>query len=333
MRCFSPWPKGATNEVQNFFFKVNDMLDRQTQELNPKGQESIKQEMIEALQKAKKETFEALCDSFSTPIAMTAISELVSALNSAENPQKAVNNVREIAQWVTHMVNIFGLNGTATSETVSIGWSGVSIAEAARPYVYPLSEARDELRRKARSADGISAEDIRNASNVHVPADASGQKDSEIYAKVFETFIHHVRELESSPKLSKDVLQLCDRLRDVDLWEQGIYLEDRDGNQPALVRPVTRELLAARKEKEERERQKQKAKQDREKEAAARADKGRQSHLDVFRTAEYSAWDVDGVPTKDEKGEELPKSRAKKLRKDWERQKKLHEEWLKTNAS
>ena len=308
------------------------MLDNQNQELNPGGQESVEQEMIQALQKAKKETFEALCDSFSTSIAMTAISELVSAFNSAENPQKAIQNVREIAQWVTHMVNMFGLNGTANSETVSIGWSGISIPEAARPYVYPLSEVRDELRQKARSAGGIAAEDVRNASKVHVPADISGQKESEPYAKVFETFMRDIRELESSPKLSKDVLQLCDRLRDVDLWEQGIYLEDREGNRPALVRPVTRELLAARQEKEERERQKQKARQDRDKEAAARADKGRQSHLDMFRTAEYSAWDVDGMPTKDEKGEELPKSRSKKLRKDWERQKKLHEEWLRTNA-
>ena len=296
-------------------------------------QDGVDADLVNALQKAMKETFDALCDSFSTPLVMSAISELVSVFNTVENPQKAIKTVREVAEWVTKMVNTFGLNGTANSQTGSIGWSGVTIPDAARPYVYPLSTARDELRRKARSADGISAEDIKTISEIRVPEAVSLQKDSAQYAKLFEAFTHDVRKLETSSALSKDVLRLCDRLRDVDLWDKGIYLEDRDGNQPALVRPVTKELLAARQEKEERERQKQKAKQDREKEAAVKADKGRQSHLDMFRTAEYSAWDGDGMPTKDEKGEELTKSRLKKLKKDWERQKKLHEEWQKTNAS
>ena len=48
----------------------------------------------------------------------------------------------------------------------------------------------------------------------------------------------------------------------------------------------------------------------------------------MFRTSEYSEWDDDDLPTKDAAGEELTKSRTKKVRKDWERQKKLHEMWL-----
>ena len=35
----------------------------------------------------------------------------------------------------------------------------------------------------------------------------------------------------------------------------------------------------------------------------------------------------DGMPTKDAKGEDLPKSRVKKLRPQLEKQKKLHEAW------
>ena len=48
----------------------------------------------------------------------------------------------------------------------------------------------------------------------------------------------------------------------------------------------------------------------------------------MFRTNEFSAWDDEGLPTRDAAGEEVTKSRAKKLRKDWERQKKAHEAWL-----
>jgi hypothetical protein len=41
--------------------------------------------------------------------------------------------------------------------------------------------------------------------------------------------------------------------------------------------------------------------------------------------AEYSLFDADGVPTHDAKGEPLSKSAFKKLRKDWEKQKRLFE--------
>ena len=49
--------------------------------------------------------------------------------------------------------------------------------------------------------------------------------------------------------------------------------------------------------------------------------------MEMFRTSEFSAWDADGLPTHDVEGKEVAKSRAKKLRKDWERQKKAHEAW------
>lgn len=44
------------------------------------------------------------------------------------------------------------------------------------------------------------------------------------------------------------------------------------------------------------------------------------SHTDL-----YSKFDEDGVPTHDAAGVELSKSAYKKLKKDWEKQKKLFE--------
>lgn len=48
---------------------------------------------------------------------------------------------------------------------------------------------------------------------------------------------------------------------------------------------------------------------------------------DMFKnqTDLYSQFDEDGVPTHDEKGEKLSKSLIKKLKKDWEKQKRLYE--------
>lgn len=94
---------------------------------------------------------------------------------------------------------------------------------------------------------------------------------------------------------------------------------------------MTKELLQQREEKAARARQKQLDKEKREKEARENAEKGGLSHLDMFRTNEYSAWDDAGMSTRDTAREELPKSRATKLRKEWERQKKLHEAWLAAN--
>jgi cysteinyl-tRNA synthetase len=49
----------------------------------------------------------------------------------------------------------------------------------------------------------------------------------------------------------------------------------------------------------------------------------------MFRDpAEYLEWDESGIPTVDAAGNVESKNRRKKLLKEWEKQKKRHEEWL-----
>lgn len=95
---------------------------------------------------------------------------------------------------------------------------------------------------------------------------------------------------------------------------------------------VDADLRAARDQKEALARQKLEAKEKRDREEAEKkaklAEQAKISHSELFRTNEYSAWDADGLPTKDREGADVPKSKAKKLRKEWEKQKKLHEEYL-----
>jgi cysteinyl-tRNA synthetase len=59
-----------------------------------------------------------------------------------------------------------------------------------------------------------------------------------------------------------------------------------------------------------------------------RLEKGRTPPSELFRTAEFSAWDERGVPTLDAEGAEVAKSRRKKLEKEWSQQEKLHREFL-----
>ncbi|KAJ5145852.1 uncharacterized protein N7515_000416 [Penicillium bovifimosum] len=309
-------------KVNNFFLKVKDPAALQSS-----GTDSTFAADLEA---AKKAVHDQLCDSFNTPAVMATISELISKFNIVDKATVPAKDIQAAAQWVTSMVNIFGLNGTASADSTEIGWSGIDIPEEAKAYLYPLSAMRDSLREAARSKTGITAKDLETAvARASVPEEVS--ESAKPYAEVFSNFRNKVQSLEASDSIGKDILSLCDRVRDIDLFDIGIALEDRE-NQPALVRPVTQEMLKAREEKEARALQKQADKLKKEQEALKKLEKGKLSHLEMFRTNEYSAWDEEGMPTRDAGGEEVTKSRAKKLRKDWERQKKAHEAWLASQA-
>lgn len=264
---------------------------------------------------------------------MNIVAELISTYHSVKSSISS-ETTRSIAQWVTSIVNTFGLNGSASPEDTKIGWTGIDIQYEAKPYLSALSRLRDDLRQKARAADGLTVEKLQqiNESVRKVP-DHQEADSSNPFGKVLRKFQSEISSLQDTSTLSKEVLNLCDRVRNVHLWDLGIYLEDRDGAQPALIRPVTTALRQARAEKEERDQQKEKARIDKERDAAAKADKGRLSPLDMFKTEEFSQWDQDGLPVKDNEGCEITKNRGKKLRKEWERQKKLHETWVKGNTT
>ena len=290
-----------------------------------------KHDLAGELETKKRETYEALCDSFDTPTVMDKISRLITTYNTVDPSTVSVSTIKSIAAWVTEMVNLFGLNGTATPKTTAIGWSGIDVPEGSKPLLISLSHRRDSLRRKAK-ANAVVKEDL-----TPIPTPPSSQTLSEAQTRIHASFVEVLeninRDMDSldasknAKDLSKDVLQLCDRVRNVDLWNKDVYLEDREGNKPALIRPVTRELRATKEQEQAKERKKQEDKEKREKEAAVKAEKGRLSHKEMFRSPEFSAWDDDGLPTKDREGEEITKSRRKKLQKDSERQRKLHEAW------
>ena len=65
----------------------------------------------------------------------------------------------------------------------------------------------------------------------------------------------------------------------------------------------------------------------------AKLEKGKLSPSEMFKPPNvpegtYGSWNDDGVPLTDATGAELPKSRVKKVAKEWEIQTKMHKEWL-----
>jgi cysteinyl-tRNA synthetase len=330
--------QGASWEerINTFFIQVNDVLRRRDGLQEEKQDSEADVALSKALEATKKQTYDFLCDSFNTREVMKAISDLTSSFFVLDQSQLSTSVVRQTAVWITQMVNTFGLNGDAPPDTDSIGWSGAEIPAAAAAYIYPLADLRDELRRKAMA--GITTPEVETILEGTTKDDEPAPGGSEKYAQVMETFTKDVRAAASSQQNTKqEILRLCDRLRDVDLFELGLYLEDREGEQPALVRPLTKEIIAARKQKEEEKQRKEEEKQKRLEAAAEKArlkaDKDKVAPGDMFRTDEYSEWDQDGMPTKEKSGEEVNKSKTKKLRKLWEAQKKAHEGWLKSQKA
>lgn len=346
--------RGTTSfedKMNNFFYKSSDVArsakengsvatfhaagadtDEKVQQAKANAEQGRKQ-IQEAMAKAEKDVDAAFRDSFSTSVAMRAISELVSEFNIIKDvPDDATLTV---ARWVTRILTILGLDAKGDlNDTSRVAWSGVEIPPEAQPFIYPVSKLRDEVREKTRSGTLDHTQLIQIVDNVK-PA-ASTSDNSQKYEQVLTQFQDGVKKLASEKAPAKDILVLCDQLRDIHLWSLDIYLEDRD-RQPALVRPVDKAVKEARLEREQAVAAKAAAKAQREAEEAEKKrlqdEKAKLSHLEMFKTAEFSAWDENGMPTKDAKGEEIAKSKQKKLQKDWQRQKKLHEDWLKRQGS
>lgn len=339
------------DKMNNFFYKSSDVArlakesgsvatynaagadtDEKVQQAKVNAEQGRKQ-IQEAMAKAEKDVDAAFRDSFSTSVAMRAISELVSEFNIIKDvPDDATLTV---ARWVTRILTILGLDAKGDlNDTSRVAWSGVEIPSEAQPFIYPVSKLRDEVREKSRSGTLDHTQLIQIVDNVKPAASASD--DSQKYEQVLTQFQDGVKKLASEKAPAKDILVLCDQLRDIHLWSLDIYLEDRD-RQPALVRPVDKAVKEARLEREQAVAAKAAAKAHREAEEAEKKrlqdEKAKQSHLEMFKTAEFSAWDENGMPTKDAKGEEIAKSKQKKLQKDWARQKKLHEDWLKRQGT
>lgn len=156
------------------------------------------------------------------------------------------------------------------------------------------------------------------------------------YVKCLSNFRDEVRRLAISKSDSSEFLKLTDKIRDDDLLKLNVAIDDKNG-QSSLIKFLTSEekdeILKLNEEKIMRQKEKEAKKlaQAKLKEAkeAERKEKAKTAPQDLFRDPNlYSEWDENGVPLKDRDGNEITKSMTKKLKKQWEVQKKLHLEYF-----
>lgn len=250
--------------------------------------------------KAQYEFRVALCDSFNTAQAINVLLALVGQVNlyfSARGPAYNIQPIRTIAQWITRILNMFGLGeGAAVSSSTAIGWG--------------------------KAGDSGAASDL--------------EAELDKYIRAIASFRDNVRQLAISGAEAKDLLTLCDTFRDNDLVDLGVQLEDGQGATGGalykLVDPAV--LRAAREEKakaaSDKAAKKEAARMAEEAKRLAQLEKGRVAPADMFRppnVAEgtWTKWDDVGVPTHDGQGVEVSKGQSKKFAKERKVQEKLHE--------
>ncbi|KAI5865594.1 tRNA synthetases class I (C) catalytic domain-containing protein [Durotheca rogersii] len=302
------------------------------------------------LQQAKKDVEAAFTNSFDTPQAMRAIAELIRKANIHINEHKADTNLRaveSIARWITKIVGILGLDANASYPYEGLGWASAAVDANLDPStaVQPYKAVHSAVYGEARALNLPTSETITNlvSQSPDPEFDAlvdSGVRDPEQLALPYIRAVSKLRdELRrlvpaTSSETKKSILSLSDRIRDFDLTNLGVYLEDRADGQPSLIKFVpAAELIAAREEKATKEAEKARAKEEarlaREKAEEEKWEKAKLAPEDMFKSDErFGEWDADGLPTKLKDGGEVPKSQAKKLKKDWDRQKKAHGEYL-----
>ncbi|KAH7909293.1 tRNA synthetases class I (C) catalytic domain-containing protein [Hygrophoropsis aurantiaca] len=296
--------KTIETSFNNFFTRVRAVVSQFRASGDPSdGQhhyEIAERELTDGFYESQTALRAALCDSFNTPEAIKILRDLVSRMNIYMNSQGKninVNLVENVARWVGQMLRMFGLG---EGEKSDLGWG----------------------------QEGEHGEQGTNREEVLMP-----------YLRTLSSFRDGVRRLAIARNDSsiKDILALCDRLRDVDLVPLGVALDDQEDGE-ALVKLVSpSELLKAREEKRlkaeaqaakkaatiEAERQKR----------LAKIEKGRVPPSELFKPPNvpedsYSTWNDDGVPLTTGDGKELSKNQQKTVLKSWTTQKKLHDDFL-----
>ncbi|CAO1626553.1 unnamed protein product [Sympodiomycopsis kandeliae] len=305
----------AEKQISKFFVTVKTQVRSATSRGSSwsDGQHhygSAEKELVKTLTQAQLDFRKALCDSFDTPTAMRVVLDLISATNVYERERRQDPNVRvlqNIAGWVGEMLRMFGLGEGAVREG-DIGWG------------------------EREGVDGESSSSSADRETLLIP-----------YLEALSSFRSSVRSLARSGAPHSELLKLADRLRDEDLVDLGVALEDNaDGT--AMVKLVPAEQLRAeRAEKERLEQEKQKRKAaNAARESALKAEKLRKSkippHL-LFKPVsqgglvedekEFSAWDEKGIPTIDGKtGAEVSKKKRKGYEKEYATQERVYKEYL-----
>lgn len=246
----------------------------------------------------------ALADSFNTPDALNTLRELVSKTNIYINSRSKLLNINLVENIAQWVGRMLRMFGLGEGERTEFGWG---------------------------HADQGSKNTDRE--EVLMP-----------YLGVLSSFRDGIRQLAMSKGENnlKDILTMCDKLRDDDLVPLGVALDDQDDGKALIKLVPPAELIKARDEKriqqEERAQKKAQAILLERQKRLEKIERGRLPPHEMFKPPNvseeaYGSWDGAGFPLTTGEGAELSKNQIKNLHKKYQIQEKLHQEFLKWQES
>jgi len=289
--------------MNNFFTTVKALVNQSRgADNNSDGHhyyEASERELMSILYSSQAAFRVALCDSFDTPAAINVLRDLVSRTNIYINTRNNNLNVELVGNVARWVGQMLRMFGLGEGERTELGWGQIDEGE-----------------------NNINREDIL------MP-----------YLRTLSSFRDNVRQLAigKSDTALKDILTLCDKLRDVDLVPLGVALDDQEDGKALVKLAPPAELMKARDEKraqiEAKAAKKAASLQAERTKFLQRMEKGRIPPQEFFRPpnvpgGKYSSWDEKGAPLTDGEGKDLSKNQSKVVEKQWKEQQKLHNEFL-----
>jgi len=336
--------------VSNFFINVKALLaeagiSHGVKSLSLSADGKASEGLMAELEQAKRDFEAAMTNSFDTPKAMSVILKLVNTANVhlRDNKDADLEALESIARWITKIVGIFGLDSNSSPPYEGLGWATVIASDvepktAVQPYADAFSKAKSDVSGLSLESGEISSLLEQDPAAEFESISSGGSRDPEELSMPYLRAVSKLRDElrrivgNQTPETKKAILALTDRIRDEDLTNLGVYLDDRPDGQASLIKFIpAAELIAAREEKvaqaAEKAKKKEEARLPREKADQEAREKAKVRPEDLFKGDErYSAWDEQGLPTKMKDGSDVPKSQLKGLKKQWDRQKKAHDD-------
>ncbi|KAL0211350.1 hypothetical protein P9112_009648 [Eukaryota sp. TZLM1-RC] len=150
---------------------------------------------------------------------------------------------------------------------------------------------------------------------------------------IIADFRGKVRSAVLAGESSQNLVKICDELRDLTMTPLGFLLEDRDDGSCVWKTVDPEQVRKEEERKKKEEERKVKVREAALRKEAEKAEKAKIPPSEIFKQdGKYLNFDENGIPTHLADGQELTKSARKKLVKQYEQQRKLHENWLKNNC-
>lgn len=215
------------------------------------------------LKAAQKDLDGAFRNSFDTPAVMHIIARIVRDANVYLGQTNDLRTVEMAGRWVTKIIGILGLDASAQPPYEGLGWSSATAKSkvdpktAVKPFAALFANFVEEIKKSGVCEPSVDALFYQSPEAEFAELEKNGEQDPEILATPYVLAVSRLRDelrrqivLQTFEGETRNiVIALSDRVRDYDLTDLGVQLDDQS-DRPSLIKFVPAELLiAARNEK------------------------------------------------------------------------------------